>query len=446
METPTSSSFPGNRLNSYLQLLTKVKKGLPYGQPVCVSPSHTINNTDALLELADLVGPHIALLQVHADIIDDWSHETVRQLISIANKHAFLIWECGRILNATVDIIGRQKSETREVRNELVDLIRKNYSKGLVRPAAWAGLATAWPSGVPVNNQEADILIPTLRNAAREAVAETVKTIRTEITTERPLNGQEESTIVEIDTGSPHLSSDYVVDDSSSELAPRKPSTISLTQTITQHTEDVPGNHQGTSRYERSYNIQRDTESLTISSTGEDLPAPPLYSRGLVLCLPSAVDTSFTADYRRSCIAAADANQDFVLGFVCSEPWQITSQKEEIFDDISLDDEDQLSDEDNLPCLTLFAIIPHQLGVMNGKHVDDLYNEKEDEETIAYTPKASPSQLEPANSVAKRIFYIVREALKSRALSNGKNTTNAYTTTKVMRGRKVLHLPIIAIP
>ncbi|KAH8434227.1 uncharacterized protein LDX57_011865 [Aspergillus melleus] len=445
METPTSSSFPGSRLNTYLQLLTKVKKGLPYGQPICVSPSHTINTSDALLELASLVGPHIAILQVHADIINDWSEETVRQLISIANRHAFLIWECGRILNATVDIIGRQKAETREVRKELVDLIRKNYSKGLVRPAAWAGLATAWPSGVPVNNQEADILIPTLRNAAREAVAETVKTIRTEITTERPLTGQE-STTVEIDTGSTHLASDYVVDENNSDLPHRKPSTISLTQTITQHTEDVPGNHHDTSSYERSYDNQKDTESLTISSTGEDLPAPPLYSRGLILCLPSAVDTSFTADYRRSCIAAADANQDFVLGFVCSEPWQITSQKEEIFDDISLeDDEDQLSDEDDMPCLTLFATISHQLGVMNGKHVEDLYDE-EDEETIAYAPVASPSQLEPASSVAKRLFYIVREALKSRALSSGKNTTNAYTSTKVMRGRKVLHLPIIALP
>ncbi|PLB48870.1 hypothetical protein P170DRAFT_455691 [Aspergillus steynii IBT 23096] len=445
METPTSSSFPGNRLNTYLQLLTKVKKGLPYGQPVCVSVSHTINTTDAVLELASLIGPHIAILQVHADIIDDWSHETARQLICIANRHAFLIWEGGRILNATVDIIGRQKAETRDARSELVDLTRKVYSKGLVRPAAWAGLATAWPSGVPVNNQEADILIPTLRNAAREAVAETVKTIRTEITTERPLSG-EEATIVEIDAGSPHLGSDYVVDDSSAELAPRKPSTISLTQTITQHTEDVPGNHQGSSKYERPYNIQESAEPCTIPSTGEDLPTPPLHSRGLVLCLPSVTDTSFTADYRRSCIAAADANLDFVLGFVCSEPWQATSQKTEIFDDISLDDdEDQLSDEEEMPCLALFSIISNQFDMMNGKHVDQLYSEG-DEEGSEYLPVASPSQLEPANSVAKKIFYIVKEALKSRAQASGYKTTNTYTSTKVMRGRKVLHLPIIAIP
>lgn len=419
---------------------------MPYGQPICVSPSHTINTTEALLDLASLVGPHIAILQVHADIIDDWSDETVRRLISIATQHAFLIWEGGRILNATVDIIGRQKAETRDVRKELVDLIRKVYSKGLVRPAAWAGLATAWPSGVPVNNQEADTLIPTLRNAAREAVSETVKTIRTEITTERPMAG-EESAIVEVDTGSSHLTSDYVVDDHSSELAPRKPSTISLTQTITQHTEDVPGNQQVNSNCERPYDIQEGPESLTISSTGEDLPIPPLYSRGLVLCLPSATDTSFTADYRRSCIAAADANRDFVLGFVCSEPWQVTSQKPEIFDDISLDDddEDQLSDEEDMPCLTLFSMIPHQLGIMNGKHVEELSNE-DDDETSAYAPVASPSQLEPASSVAKRLFYVMREALKSRAQSTGNNTTNTYTNTKVMRGRKVLHLPIIAIP
>lgn len=446
MDTPTSSSFPGNRLKTYLQLLTKVKAGLPYGQPVCVSPSHTINTSEALLELASLVGPYVAIFQVHADIIDDWSVETVRQLISISKKHSFLIWECGRILNATVDIVGRQKAETREVRNELVDLTRKAYSKGLVRPAAWSALATAWPSGVSVNNQEADILIPTLRNAAREAVAETVKTIRTEITTERPFSGQD-STAVEIDTDSPQLTSEYVVDDNRSEAAPRKPSTISLTQTISQHTENIPEDHQSSSRFDRPYNFQEGMEPFTIASTGETLPSPPLYSRGLILCLPSVVDTSFTAEYRRSCIAAAEANQDFVLGFICSEPWQATSQKEDIFDDISLDeDEEQPSDEDDMQSMVLFSIIPHQLGIMNGRHLEELFDEEEDEETKAYAPVPSPSQLEPANSVAKRIFYIVREALKSRALSTGKITTNPYTTTRVMRGRRVLHLPIIAIP
>ncbi|KAL4893742.1 hypothetical protein BDV59DRAFT_23438 [Aspergillus ambiguus] len=454
MESSTlpSSPFPGNRLIAYLQTLTKAKKGLPYGLPVCVALSHTITNSEMLLQLASLVGPHIAILQVHADIVDDWSDETVRQLTSLAKKHAFLIWESGRILNATVDVVGRQKAESREVRNELVDLIRKKYTKGIIKLASWAVMSTAWASGVAVNNQEADILIPTLKAAAREAVADAVQTIRTEITAnsnpnERPRTGTDsmEDTDGHV---THHLSSGYAVDENGLGLPPRKASTISLTQTITQHTEDSTNSPLEQQQYEHTDTLGH---SGSVDSNMEDgLPSPPLLARGLVLCLPSVNDTSFTADYRRSCIAAARANQDFVVGFLCSEPWHLVSQRDDIFD---MDyrgaaEEQQLSpyssdEEDELPPLALFSLISHRLNSMRGKHLADYTDE--DEDTTPTDTNLSAKLVESDNPLATKLFYIVEQAMKIQEASR-KEKENMQSTARPDERRKILHIPIVSLP
>ncbi|KAF9885912.1 hypothetical protein FE257_012202 [Aspergillus nanangensis] len=449
-----SSSFPGNRLIAYLQTLAKTKTGLPYGLPVCVAPSHTITDSETLVQLADLVGPHAAIVQVHADIIDDWSDETVRQLTALAKKHAFLIWESGRILNATVDVVGRQKAESREVRNELVDLIRKKYTKGVIKLASWAVISTAWASGVAVNNQEADILIPTLKAAAREAVADAVQTIRTEITansdsTMRPLSGYESTLGGDESSCSQHLSSDYAVDDGGLGLPPRKASTISLTQTITQHTEDSTGFPLGDQNFESMDGLEC---AISNNLTDHGLPTPPLLARGLILCLPSVIDTSFTADYRRSCVAAARANQDFVVGFLCSEPWHLVSQRDDIFDIEyrGCGEEQQLSpyssdDEDQLPPLALFSIISHRLSSMRGKPLAD-YIEEEDEHTANnLDPKLEASSVDPENPLATKLFHIVGQALKfQKASRNGRD--GVQPSSKPINGSKVLHIPVVSLP
>ncbi|KAG2420985.1 hypothetical protein HFD88_000600 [Aspergillus terreus] len=452
--TSSSSSFPGNRLIAYLQTLAKAKKGLPYGLPVCVAPSHTITNSETLLQLASLVGPHIAILQVHADIVDDWSDETVRQLTSLAKKHAFLIWESGRILNATVDVVGRQKSESREVRNELVDLIRKKYTKGVIKLASWAVMCTAWPSGVAVNNQEADILIPTLKAAAREAVADAVQTIRTEITAdstshERPLSGYE-STVENNDGHATHfLSSGYAVDGNGLGLPPRKASTISLTQTITQHTEDSTDSPLEQHQYEPTDGLGYTGSNDAIMD--HSLPPPPLLARGLVLCLPSVSDTSFTADYRRSCIAAARANQDFVVGFLCSEPWHLVSQRDDIFDTdyCGATAEQQLSpyssdEEDELPPLALFSLISHRLDLMRGKHLAD-YNDEEDGDVAPTDTSLSAKKVESDNPLATKLFYIVEQAIKLQEASRKENN-NLQTAAKSTEGHKIVHIPVVSLP
>src|SRR5436189_1443062 len=99
MDASSFSTTTTNPLTSYLQLLQRCKTSLPCGHLICVSASPSISTTASLLRLAYAVGPYIAVLQVHADIIDDWSLKTVRRLSHLAKRYGFLIWEGERVLN-----------------------------------------------------------------------------------------------------------------------------------------------------------------------------------------------------------------------------------------------------------------------------------------------------------------------------------------------------------
>lgn len=460
MESPLSDSFtfPGNGLTSYLQTLGETKKGLPYGIPVCVCASHTITTTDALVQLASSIGPHIAILKVFADIIDDWSEDTVRQLIALAKKHAFLIWEGGRILNSTVDITGN--AESKEVRNELVDLIRRKYTKGVIKTASWAGIATAWASGVAEDNQEGDILIPALKAAARETVANTTQTIRTEITAEKSPNGR--SFHDTQDNDPQHLTSDYVVvDDENLGLPPRKASTISLTQTITQHTEDSTEDFTTlkTDKSEGTDHLSVDGGQKRPSITPDDdaVPPPPLLARGLVLRLPSEYTDAFTPDYRRSCIAAARANQDFVIGFLSAGQWHIVSQQDDLLDmgtpeyDNDLIQEQQPVndwDEDKPYHLAVFSLISHRLNQLHGKHLEEYNNEETDGEPLSpTTPVVNTSSADAFNPLATKLVSIVGQALKFReALNADDEVTNQQPSNGTKKLPRVMHIPIVSLP
>ncbi|PYH79307.1 hypothetical protein BO82DRAFT_356474 [Aspergillus uvarum CBS 121591] len=445
-----SPSYPGNRIVAYLDTLVRSKSYLPYGLPVCVSPSHTVTNTDTLLHLATLVGPHIAILQVYADIIDDWSEETVRQLVALARRHGFLIWEGGRILNSTVDIVGGQKAETREVRNETVDMIRKKYTKGIIKPASWAGLSTAWASGVAVYNQEADILIPTLKAAAREAVADAAQTIRTEITADNNANNHSFSDH-DADATSQHLS-EYAVDNTSGlDLPPRKASTISLTQTITQHTEDSTELPLESPQYERR---GFEFRSLSPATIPEDFPPPPLMARGLVLCLPSSTASSFTNDYRQSCVAAARANQDFVAGFVCGEPWHLVSQRKDLFGaGVSGygEEQQQLSpyssdDDEAVPHFALVSPISRRLSVVSGQGLDEVDEDEEEEHQQNGIPMPEPPlPLDSLNPLASKLFQITGKALQLRETS-AQERGNLQLKADTDKSYQIMHIPLVVLP
>lgn len=439
---------------AYIEALAKAKKELPYGLPVCVAPSHTVTSTDALLRLASLVGPYITILQVHADVIDDWSEETIRQLTSLAKKYAFLIWEGGRILNSTIGVVGRQKAESREVKNTLVDLTRKKYTKGIVKPASWANVASAWASGVAVNNQAADILIPTLKAAAREAVADAVQTIRTEITAEsdynRPFSAHDSPKSGQNGDSSHHrLPSHYAFEEQDNNtlgLPPRKASTISLTQTISQHTEDSSDVLNEIESYE-----PEDVWDFGVApppAIDSDLPAPPLLARGLFLCLPSAADTTFTSEYRTSTMAAAYANQDFVMGFICGEPWYQVSQRDDqilgfdaLMETLTPNEQDQLAndiegvEEPPSQPLALISMIPHKLNLKIDQQSDDAASE---------TPDLPPDSLNP---LAYRLYSVVRQSVKARnALASQRASTPRPETKTDNRRPSVLHIPLVSLP
>lgn len=52
-----------------------------------------VNSSQSLLKLAKTVGPHIAILKTHIDIISDFNNDIVSQLKKIAKKMNFLLME-----------------------------------------------------------------------------------------------------------------------------------------------------------------------------------------------------------------------------------------------------------------------------------------------------------------------------------------------------------------
>ena len=58
---------------------------------LCVSAD--VTTAGSLLKLAEQVGPHICLLKLHADIIDDFSSAMMLKLRELAQTHNFLLFE-----------------------------------------------------------------------------------------------------------------------------------------------------------------------------------------------------------------------------------------------------------------------------------------------------------------------------------------------------------------
>lgn len=445
MSTLLDFSFsPPNRLITYLRTLSRAKSGLPHRQLVCVCASHTITSTNALLELAASIGPEIAILQIHADIIDDWSEETVRQLTLLAKRYGFLIWEGGQILNARVDAVGEPSKEAEKA---AIDLIRKKYTRGVLKIASWAGIVTAWAPGADVNNQEADILIPTLRAAAREAVADAVQTVTTEITAgsaadNTPCSHNPVSSDIVQDT-----SSEYSADNSKVGLSSRKASTISLTHTFTQRTEHSAEHPLKPEIQEQSFNPKDGNQPFSGSSV-DYFPPPPLLTRGLVLCLPSVNDSSFTPEYRQSCIAAAQANRDFVAGFLCSEPWDAISRRGDILEIEQLNfdrrGEHDMSSSDDY-CLAIFSPLSNrvtELQPVNGELTADPDIEEYPNGKASPTAPANGNKpAEAFNPIATRLRSIVERAIEVKHSLDGADSENTFTS-----GLRLMHIPIITLP
>lgn len=275
----------------------------------------------SLLRLACAVGPYIAVLQVHADIIDDWSHEGVRKLNCIAKRFGFLIWEGGRILNSRWRPTGQQALSSHEVARDIA-MARKRYTKG-ISVAAWAGLASTWVIGPEELGKGSSQLIPTLRRAARETVARLTMSVRTEI------SGGQTSLFVGDDGDSQEddpsgeeeqeETYDAQLANANTFQSFRKGSVISLTRTITQHAEPSKPTPMDLEDYYECDELEFSSDEKLTSTT--TLSPPPLFSRGVVICLPNDSETQSTLPHQKVAIASAKAHNDFVLGFVTEEPW-----------------------------------------------------------------------------------------------------------------------------
>lgn len=85
-----------------------------------------LTKADAILELADLAGPHIAVLKTHVDIVEDFSENFVRQLKMQAKKHEFLLMEDRKF-------------------GDIGNTVALQYSGGTYKIAEWADLVTVHP-------------------------------------------------------------------------------------------------------------------------------------------------------------------------------------------------------------------------------------------------------------------------------------------------------------
>lgn len=85
-----------------------------------------LTKKDEILELADLAGPHIAVLKTHMDIVEDFCGEFVCRLKQLAKQHEFLLMEDRKF-------------------SDIGNTVALQYNNGIYKIAEWADLVTVHP-------------------------------------------------------------------------------------------------------------------------------------------------------------------------------------------------------------------------------------------------------------------------------------------------------------
>jgi len=91
-----------------------------------------LTKMDAILELANIAGPHIAVLKTHVDIIEDFNENFIFRLKELARQHRFLLMEDRKF-------------------GDIGNTVSLQYRHGFYKIAEWADLITVHPiSGASV--------------------------------------------------------------------------------------------------------------------------------------------------------------------------------------------------------------------------------------------------------------------------------------------------------
>lgn len=288
---------------------------------LCLSAD--VTSSAALLHLADVCGPHIAVLKTHADIVADFSvRATAAPLQALAARHGFLVFEDRKF-------------------GDIGHTVQMQYTGGPLRIADWAPITNAHMFPGPA-------VVASLEAAAARVVVAAACSRRTEITgggggggggdtsvepaseptgffdaavlppataeDEHGDAGEHEHEDAAARARRAHLAAHRIAE-SPLDRSTRKASVVSIATTISATRETLPS----------GLSVPVTPASSALGATGpppESLAAlgPPPVARGLLLLAQmSSADNAFTPAYTALCVAAARRHRRFVIGYVAQE-------------------------------------------------------------------------------------------------------------------------------
>lgn len=308
------------QLTSYLlRLMTHKQSNL------CLSAD--VQSTAELLDLAEECGDSIVLLKTHADIVQDFSHHTIKGLVEISKRKQFLLFEDRKF-------------------GDIGNTVQSQYAAGSHRIATWAQLANAHIFPGPA-------IIEALKSAAYSALAAGNSSIETEITGGGPPSKelgaymeeqrQKRRSQIALHDGSngskaaESSSSDDTEDEQEAEQEAkhtmgakqrrslrlddglrRKNSVVSVSTIISSSAEYISP---PTTAHAASFPLSTSGSQTPLPPPPmRDLPTNPPYARGLLLLAQmSSKDNLLGPEYTRTCVQQAQQHRDFVLGFIAQE-------------------------------------------------------------------------------------------------------------------------------
>lgn len=91
-----------------------------------LSVAADVTKKQDLLKLADILGPYICVFKTHIDIVDDFDDDLVVELVKLAQKHNFMIFEDRKFA-------------------DIGNTVKQQYSSGVYKISSWSDITNAHP-------------------------------------------------------------------------------------------------------------------------------------------------------------------------------------------------------------------------------------------------------------------------------------------------------------